>query len=410
MMRWKHGLFGIGMALISATGSAPTRAQAPAPRPILIGEINSYTGPSAAFTHSYRLAFDMAVDEVNKAGGVLGRPLQVIYRDDSFSPAEGVRQARELLENQRVDVLAGTFFSPIALAVSAVANQEKRFFLAAEPLSDRVTWQQGSRYVFRIRNPTWQLVAMLARQAAALSCTRWGVLSSPDDASRDNVENFRKQLAALKPGARFVGAHIVPVGQMNAGAAIDALEAMNAECVFNTIFGSDLFSVVREGNMRGFFQDVQVVSVLSGEPEYLDPLGTETPRGWIVTGYPWQDDNSSKHKVFREAFMARYNDYPRLGALVGYITAKALAAGIAKAGDTETEALIRAFRGLQFDSPVGPITIRAGDHQATFGSWVGRLDIRNGRGVMADWQYLNGADYLPPEGEARAWRPAAAND
>ena len=135
-------------------GGAQVQA-ADAPTPIKIGEINSYTGPAAAFTASYKLGFQMAVDEVNKAGGVLGRPFDVLYRDDAFSPAEGVRQAKELIDNEKVDVLAGTFFSPIALAVANTATQSKTFFLVAEALSEKLTWQNGSRYVFRIRNPTY---------------------------------------------------------------------------------------------------------------------------------------------------------------------------------------------------------------------------------------------------------------
>ena len=149
-----------------AAALASGAARADGPPPIKVGEINSYTGPAAVFTVSYRKGFEMAVDEINNAGGVLGRPLQVLFRDDTFSPAEGVRQAKELIDNEKVDVLAGTFFSPVALAVANVATQSKMFFLAAEPLTDKLTWQQGSRYVFRIRNPTYELVNMIAGKAA----------------------------------------------------------------------------------------------------------------------------------------------------------------------------------------------------------------------------------------------------
>ena len=379
------------------------------PMPIRIGEINSYTGPAAAFTASYRRGFDMAIDEVNKAGGVLGRPLEVLYRDDTFSPAEGVRQARELIDNEKVDMLAGTFFSPIALAVANVANQSKTFFLAAEALSDKLTWQDGSRYVFRIRNPTYELVNMIANKAASLPCTKWAMLSSPDDASRDTVDNFKTLLTKMKPSVTFIGTQMVPIGQPNAGSTIDGLERMNPECVFNTLFGASLFSVVREGNTRGFFQDVKVVSTLAGEPEYLDPLKTDTPVGWWVTGYPWSTDDRPAHKKFRDDFEARYHDYPRMGALIAYITVKSLAAGITKAGSTDTEKMIAAFKGLQFDTPVGMLTMRD-DHQSTLGSWIGRLDIKDGKGVLVDWTYLDGADYLPPLADALRMRPPGSND
>ena len=402
-----HGVFVAGLALLALFAREALAADGPAP--IKIGEINSYTGPAAVFTASYRLGFDMAVDEVNKAGGVLGRPLKILYRDDTFSPAEGVRQAKELIDNEKVDLLAGTFFSPVALAVSNVAAQNKTFFLAAEALSDKLTWQQGNRYTFRIRNPTYELVNMIAAKAASLPCTRWGILSSPDDASRDTVANFKAFITKLKPGIEFVGTQVVPAGQANPGAAIDGLEGMKPQCVFNTLFGADLFAIVREGNTRGFFDDVKVVSTLAGEPEYLDPLKSDTPAGWWVTGYAWSSDDRPAHKKFREDFIARNHDYPRMGALIAYITVKALAAGITKAGSTDTEKLIAAFKGLQFDTPVGQLTMRA-DHQSTLGSWIGELALKDGKGVLVNWKYLDGADYLPPVDEALKWRPAGTND
>src|SRR5213079_3049082 len=120
---------------------------------------------------------------------------------------------------------------------------------------------------------------------------------------------------------------------------------------------------VREGTTRGTFKNRTVVSLLSGEPEYLDPLKDEAPVGWVVTGYPWDAINTPEHKAFLDAYQKRWNDTPRLGSIVGYVTMKSLAAGIAKAGATDTDKLIAAFSGLKVDSPFGPFTYRASDHQ-----------------------------------------------
>ena len=86
-------------------------------------------------------AMNMAVDEINAGGGVLGRKLEVLYRDDNFSPADAARLANELVLNQKVDLLAGTFLSPIALAVANYANQKKVMFVAAEALTNQLTWE-----------------------------------------------------------------------------------------------------------------------------------------------------------------------------------------------------------------------------------------------------------------------------
>ena len=202
----------------------------------------------------------------------------------------------------------------------------------------------------------------------------------------------------------------MPNQKLNPGAAIDALERLEPECLLNSTFGPDLLAFAREGKTRGFFDKIQVASILAGEPEYLDPLGEDTPVGWWVTGYPAAQDNRPTHAKFREEFVARYKALPKFGALVGYVTIKAIAAGIARAGSTDTEKLIEGLRGANFNSPVGKLGIRAADHQVTLGSWLGKLALKNGKGVMTDWTWMEGTDLLPTEQEALAMRPANAGD
>jgi branched-chain amino acid transport system substrate-binding protein len=205
----------------------------------------------------------------------------------------------------------------------------------------------------------------------------------------------------------FVAEQAPPLGKLDAGAVVQAIDDAKPDGIFNALFGPDLAQLVREGQTRGVFQNRVVVSLLSGEPEYLDPLKDEAPVGWIVTGYPWDAINIPEHRVFLAAYQKRYNDYPRLGSIVGYLTIKSLAAGIAKAGSTDTEKLVAAFRDLKVDGPFGPITFRASDHQATMGAFVGKIGLKDGRGTMVDFKYVDGASVLPSDAEVKKLRPAA---
>src|SRR5260221_6347171 len=130
---------------------------------------------------------------------------------------------------------------------------------------------------------------------------------------------------------------VQPLGKVDAGAIVQAIDDAKPDAIFNVLFGADLAKLVREGTTRGTFKNRVVVSLLSGEPEYLDPLKDEAPVGWIVTGYPWEAINTPAHKAFVAAYQKRWNDYPRLGSVVGYDTINSLAAGIAKAGSTDTD-------------------------------------------------------------------------
>ena len=172
------------------------------------------------------------------------------------------------------------------------------------------------------------------------------------------------------------------------------------------LFGADLSKFVREGNTRGLFKDREVVSVLTGEPEYMDPLKDEAPNGWVVTGYPWYGIKTPEHKAFLDAYQGKFKDYPRLGSVVGYSAIHSIAAGIAKAGGTDTEKLVAAFKGLELMSPFGKISYRAQDNQATMGAYVGKTKNDGGKGVMVDYVYLDGAKFQPSDEEVKKMRPA----
>jgi len=395
------GRYLLSAALIAAVFSgAPARAD----DTIKIGEINSYSGlPS--FTEPYRKGWQLAVEEINAAGGIDGKKLEVISKDDGGKPASAVTAANELVESDHVVMLAGAFFSNIGLALSDFAKQKKIVYLAGEPLTDAITLSKGNAYTFRLRPSNYEQAAMLAVEAAKLPAKKWATIAPNYEYGQSAVKVFKQLLSKARPDIEWVGEQWPPQGKIDAGAVAEAIAKTEPEAILNVCFGPDLVKLVREGNTRGLFKDRAVVGFLTGEPEYLDPLKDETPQGWIVTGYPWASVTIPDHAAFLKAYQAKYNDYPRLGSVVGYTEIKAAAAILAKAHSTDTDKLIAAAEGIKFDSPFGEATFRAMDHQSTLGAFVGKTALKDGKGVMVDFAYRNGADYLPPEDMVKAERP-----
>lgn len=392
--------FGIAAALVAwLAANGPARAD-----DIKIGEINSYSG-LPAFTEPYRKGWQLALDEINAKGGADGKQLVVISKDDGGKPAEAVTAANQLVESDKVAMLMGTFFSNIGLAVSDFAQQKKVFFLAAEPLTDAITWAKGNRYTFRLRPSNSMQAAMLAEEAAKLPAKKWASVAPNYEYGQSAVAAFKKALSAKRPDIEWVSEQWPPQGKIDAGAVVQALAAAQPEAILNVTFGPDLVKFVREGTTRGLFKDRAVVSFLTGEPEYLDPLKDEAPTGWIVTGYPWSAVKTPAHEAFVKAYQAKFNDYPRLGSVVGYVTMKAAAAILAKAGSTDTDKLIAAAEGLKLDTPFGAISFRPIDHQSTLGAFVGKTAVVDGKGVMVDFVYRDGAGYLPSDDEVKKLRP-----
>jgi branched-chain amino acid transport system substrate-binding protein len=357
-----------------------------------------------AFLEPYKKGMELALEEINRSGGVAGRKLELVVRDDGGTPGDAVRVAEELIARERVNVLMGTFASNVGLAVANLANQRKIVFVASEPLTDKIVWENGNRYTFRLRPSTYMQTAMLVPEAAKLNKQRWAIVYPNYEYGQSATASFKRLLSQAQPGVQFVAEQAPALGKIEAGAVVQALAEARPDAIFSALFAADLQKFVREGNTRGLFKNTVVFNLLGGEPEYLDPLKEETPEGWWVTGYPWSEINTPEHKAFRDAYQKRWKDYPRLGSVVGYSAVYTAANAIRKANSADTEKLIEALKGLQMQTPFGAITWRALDHQSTMGAYVGQLAKKDGKGTMVNWRYADGAKYQPADQEIQALR------
>jgi branched-chain amino acid transport system substrate-binding protein len=362
---------------------------------IKLGELNSYK-VFPAFLEPYKKGMELALEEINASGGVLGRKLELVTRDDGGNPGDAVRAAEELISREKVNVLMGTFASNVGLAVSNLAAQRKVLFVASEPLTDKLVWENGNRYTFRLRPSTYMQTAMLIPEAVKLKKKRWAIVYPNYEYGQSATASFKKLLKAAQPDVEFVAEQAPPLGKIDAGAVVQALADAKPDAIFSSLFAADLQKFVREGNTRGLFRKVAVFNLLAGEPEYLDTLKDETPDGWWVTGYPWSAIQTPEHKRFLDAYQKRWKDYPRQGSVVGYTAVVAVAEAMKKAKSTDTEKLVEAMKGLEMGTPFGPIVWRALDHQSTMGAYVGQLARKGGKGEMVNWRFADGANFQPP--------------
>ncbi len=387
-------------ALLLAAGGA--RAQQ---GEIKVGEINSYSA-LPAFLDPYRKGMELALKEVNDAGGIKGKKLVIISKDDGGKPADALTAANELVSRDGVVMIAGGFLSNVGLALADFAKQKQVMYLAAEPLTDALVWSKGNDYTFRLRTSNYMQAAMLAEEAAKLPAKRWATIAPNYEIGQSFVAVFKELLKKRKPDVEFVAEQWPPLNKIDAGPVLQAIDAANPEAILNATFAGDLVKLVREGNTRGIFKNRVVVSYLTGEPEYLDPLKTETPEGWIVTGYPWYGIKTAEHQAFLDAYQQLHKDYPRLGSIVGYSTVKSIAAALKATDDYSTAGLVKAMKNLKVSTPFGDVVYRAADHQSTMGAYIGTTSQKDGQGIMVNFQFKPGADYLPSEAEAAKLRPA----
>ncbi len=370
-----------------------------------LGDLNSYSR-FPTFTEPYRKGWKLKLEEINQAGGLLGKKLDVETRDDGANTSDAVRVAEELVSRENVKLLFGTMLSNTGLALADFAQQKEIIFIAAEPLSDALTLEKGNQFTFRVRPSTYTQTAMLVDVAKKLGKKRWAIVAPNYEYGQSAAKAFKALVTEHMPDAEIVAEQYPALGKIDAGATVQALLLEKPDAIFNVLFGGDLAKFLREGEDRTLFKDREVVSLLTGEPEWIDSFKEEAPVGWLVTGYPWHEIQDPAHKAFQEAYQNRWDEKPHLGSLVGYITLSIIAEAIEKAGSLETEAMISALKDLELETPIGKILVRKEDHQATMGAWVGRTKIQNGLGVMSDWHYAPAEDYMISAEDAAKKRPA----
>jgi branched-chain amino acid transport system substrate-binding protein len=401
-MRSSRFPFILAACLVGLLAAPPAQAQ-----PIKVGDINSYSGIGAPFTGPYKAGVEMAVEEINAKGGVLGRKLDVVFRDDKGQPAEAVKHAQELVESEKVALITGGFLSNVGLAISDWAKQNKTMYVVAESLTEAITWSKGHDHAVRLRPNTYEQGRMLAEKAGKMKYVKWATIGPNYEYGKRAWETFRDRLKEMKPEIQIVGEHWPTLGKVEPGPLVTAIMSQNPDALYVSLFGSDWLAFVREAQKRGLFQKMFVVGILLGEPEYIDPLGTEAPEGMLVTGYPWYDIKTQAHQDWVARYTKRGDKHPMLGSLIGYVTYQSVAEAIKKAGSTDTAKLVAAFKGLKVETPIGPITFRAVDGQSTMGAWVGttKIDPARGVGIMVNHEYVPGEKVLPSDDETKKLRP-----
>jgi len=375
--------------------------------PIRIGEINSQ-GRASTAGQAYRNGLSLALEQINESGGIHGRPLQLISRDDQGDADQAARNARELVSKEHVEVLTGTMLSDVALAVAREAARSKTVLVVGDALSDAVTLDKGNRYTFRVRPSTYMLAAMLAEQAARMPGRRWAMVAPNYEYGQSAVASFKMLLKQARPDVEFVSDQWPAMGKIKADDVARAIRQSRPDAIFNATFGEDLQKFVQAGNRQQLFAGVRVVSMSSAGAQSLDPSQSEAIRDWVAVGYPWDQINTPEHQRFLEAYLKKFSERPQLSAVLGYSTMMAIAGGLKKSEGGDGEVLLESLRGLHWSSPLGELSFRALDQQSTMGAFIGLVSQKDGRSTMREWRYLDGTAYLPPPTYVRGRRPASA--
>lgn len=391
------------VVLMSLVACGPQKAE----RPIKVGIVDTYSGPPAVYGNDALNGFKLALEEINKEG-VLGTTIEFTTRDEQFKPDVGLSMAKELVLNEQVDVLVGTINSATALAISEYAKEEKVPFIVWISKSEKITGEQGHRYVFSTGENTAMAGKAGASALAQKPYTKYWIAGDDYEYGHAIGDAVQRNLKALKPDVEVIGESWWKTGEPDLIPYLTAITAAQPDAVIFCAGGASMTNVLKAVKATGMSEQVPIWIHTATDHAVLKPLGAEAPEGVMGTmDYHFYYPDTPENQAFVKAFEEAYGSPPGFPAFHGYITARFIAEAFKKAGALDKEKFIDALEGLKIASPAGgELEMRACDHQTVLPMYLGvtkkvpEYDFL----ISSDIVTVSGDDVVPTCDEIKAVR------
>ena len=363
----------VGGAALAAPLLGPTPAAAqPKGKPVKIGHQCVLSGVLGGYGQFMKMGATLAAEEINAAGGVLGRPLEYEFRDDEVKPAVAVKNARYFVDEYGADFLAGIDSSGVALAVGKIMPDLKKILMvthaATEKLTEDQVFKEGIKYIFRNAVPVYQDGIASAMIAKDFDVKRWATISPKYEYGYTSWEMFKTTLKKYRSDVEFVAESWAPFGTTDFSTHIT--EVMNAkpEGIFTTEWAGEAVALVKQAQLFGVFKQIKEwVNPMGAAMDVLEALGGEYPENlWVSSRYWFLYPPTDINESFVARFHKRWNRYPHYSAETSYSAYYAIKQACEMAGTTDTDKVIRALEGMTQISPAGRRWFRKEDHQAVY--------------------------------------------
>jgi branched-chain amino acid transport system substrate-binding protein len=379
--------------------------------PIKIGVGLGLTGAVAYIHVPWLEGAQLAVDEVNAAGGVNGRLIELSALDNKGATEDGLSVTRELIHDQQVDFLMSGWMSNICMASTPEAEDAQIIYMAG-CMTDAFTTSGGHDYSFRATGNALMQGYVGAEYMAARFPDKktFYVITANYEFGASIRKFFLEHLKELVPDAEIVGEAQPAFIESDFGPIISDIQAKDPDVVVYALAVAPPF--LQQAIALGMFQDRIVFSV-SGHIDqdlinYTEEDGAPVGmHGAVTRSYAINDPAA---EAFDAKIQEKYERVAISSHYYGYNSARALIEGIEEAGSTDTDKVREALEGLVIEgSPFGPVTIRACDHQVILPMWVGEAvwDSTNSEPRVTNLVEFNAADFYPSCDEVAAMREAS---
>jgi branched-chain amino acid transport system substrate-binding protein len=361
------------LLVLLAWGALLEAPGAEAQRPIKVGILDTYTGPPAVYGQDALNGFKLALNDINKKG-VLGSKIEFTNRDDKFKVDVALSMAKELVMNEKVDILVGTINSGVSLAVSDYAKGEKIPFIVWISKTEKITGEKGHRYAFSTAENTYMAGKAGGLALAKKPYTRYWIAGDDYEYGHAIADAAWRNLKKLKPNVELIGQSWWKVGEPDLVPYLTAIMASKPDAVIFATGGASMTNALKVIKTTGMSEKVPIWIHTATDHSVIKPLGLDAPEGVMGTmDYHFYYPNTPANQAFVKAFQTAYGNAPGFSAFHAYLTANFIARAFEKAGAIDREKFISALEGMKVNSPVGEIEMRACDHQAVLPLYMGTL-------------------------------------
>lgn len=359
-----------GVAGLLAT---PKPTWAASEKPIKIGMIDPITSIFAALGHSEIKGAKFAEEQINKKGGIMGRPLQLIVEDGAGSPGTSIDKAARLVSRDKIDFMIGAVNSASALALSQFANKHKLLYVCTGGHVDSLTGKDCNWTTFRTCSTTWMLTAGDFETLFKKFGKSWYFITTDYAFGHAEQADYITQLK--KAGGKVVGGALAPVGTTDFSSYLIDVKAKKPKVLCLLLAGDDQVNCMKQISQFGIDKEIAVGGALI-ELEQLQALPQAALYGWWTMEWYWKQPKTPHVAEFVKAYLAKYpGEYPTARSWFGYASTYAIKLAVERAKSIETLKVVKAMEGLVLPPEIalqpGAPAYRAADHQLMLSMFPG---------------------------------------
>ncbi len=333
--------------------------------PIKIGAMFISSGIMGGYGKHGGQAIQMAVDEINAGGGILGRKVEALMEDTKLKKDIAVNLAIRYITQDKVDFLLGPTSSGLAMALTEVAKEHKKILIATQAATDALTGLKFHPYIFS----TLSNAMMHARSGAYLMASkpykRYMCIGPDYSYGHSSWKMFKDKLMELRPDIEIVGELFPKFLAKDYSSFIKQIVDAGPDAVWSPLWGGDAVTFIKQALPTGLFERVKFAFPCAGALEVLVPMGNEMPNGiYVSSRYFFTTPDSSMNAKFVKAYVDRFKEYPDYMAGETYAGVYFIKAAVERAGSTDPEMIIKAVEKepLAWETPEGWKIMRGEDH------------------------------------------------